>query len=71
MLKSPDQFVEKLKGFKEVVDANLIPPGNVQSVKSLFMSLETFKPEVMAAKSSAAQGVCSWVINIVKYWDVI
>ena len=47
MLKSPDQFVEKLKGFKEVVDANLIPPGNVQSVKSLFMSLETFKPEVM------------------------
>jgi dynein heavy chain len=25
----------------------------------------------MAAKSAAAKGVCEWVINIVKYYDVI
>ena len=25
----------------------------------------------MKAKSAAAQGVCEWVINIVKYWEVI
>ena len=25
----------------------------------------------MASKSAAAQGVCEWVINIVKYWDVV
>lgn len=25
----------------------------------------------MEAKSAAAKGVCSWVINIIKYWDVI
>lgn len=25
----------------------------------------------MAKKSNAAKGVCEWVINIVKYWDVI
>jgi hypothetical protein len=27
--------------------------------------------EVMAGKSAAAAGVTSWVLNIVKYWDVI
>lgn len=25
----------------------------------------------MANKSSAARGLCDWVINIVKYYDVI
>jgi len=25
----------------------------------------------MKAKSGAAEGICAWVINIVKYWDVI
>ena len=25
----------------------------------------------MANKSKAAKGVCDWVINMVKYWDVI
>jgi dynein heavy chain len=70
-MKNPDQFVEKLKGFKEVVDSNLVPASNVMSVKSLFICLDTFKPEVMETKSPAAKGVCNWVINIVKYWEVI
>jgi len=25
----------------------------------------------MKSKSTAAAGICEWVINIVKYWDVI
>lgn len=25
----------------------------------------------MASKSGAAKGICSWVVNIVKYYDVI
>lgn len=33
--------------------------------------MESFTPEVMGAKSKAAEGVCSWVLNIVKYYDVI
>lgn len=41
------------------------------AVKTMFMSLETFKPEIMESKSPAAKGVCSWVLNIVKYWEVI
>uniref|UniRef100_A0AAY3ZXU8 Dynein heavy chain n=1 Tax=Denticeps clupeoides TaxID=299321 RepID=A0AAY3ZXU8_9TELE len=29
-----------------------------------------FKPELVASKSNAAAGLCSWVINIVKYYEV-
>lgn len=35
------------------------------------MSLPHFNGETMAAKSNAAKGVCEWVVNIVKYYDVI
>ena len=70
-MKNPEQFVEKLKSFKDIVDANQVPASNVQAVKSMFLALDHFKPEVMESKSPAAKGVCSWVINIVMYWDVI
>lgn len=44
MMKSPEQFVDKLKGFKEVVDSNLVPATNVAAVKTLYMSSESFTP---------------------------
>lgn len=40
-------------------------------VKSQYLSLPHFDPEIQAQKSAAAKGVCMWVLNIVKYWDVI
>jgi dynein heavy chain len=33
--------------------------------------MEQFNAESMANKSGAAKGVCEWVINIVKYYEVI
>lgn len=44
---------------------------NVAHVKTQYLKEEWFNKDVMAGKSSAAAGICSWVINIVKYWDVI
>lgn len=35
------------------------------------MNLPDFKVEILANKSGAAKGLCSWVINIVSYYDVI
>jgi len=40
-------------------------------VKKEYLSLPDFTPEIMGGKSKAAQGICSWVINTVKYWEVI
>lgn len=71
LMKSPEEFRDKLLSFKDVVDQNLVPASNVQSVKSLYLNLPHFNSEAMASKSGAAKGVCDWVINIVKYYDVI
>ena len=71
MMKSPEEFMQKLLGFKDIVDQNLVPSSNVKTVKETYLSMEQFNPEAMANKSGAAKGVCEWVINIVKYYDVI
>lgn len=71
LMKSPDEFLNKLKTFKDTVDANLVPVSNVNAVKNLYLSQPFFTMEEMANKSNAAKGICGWVINIVKYWEVI
>lgn len=71
LMKSPEEFLAKLLSFKDVVDANQVPAINVNAVKNQYLTNPQFTPEAMATKSGAAKGVCSWVINIVKYYDVI
>jgi len=71
MMKNPDEFLQKLQAFKDVVDQNLVQAFNVATVKQQFLKLPSFSPQIMANKSAAARGICEWVINIVKYYDVI
>lgn len=71
MMKSPEEFVQRLQDFGRIVDDNLVIPGNVKIIKEQYLSRPDFNKESMKAKSAAAEGICSWVINIVKYWDVI
>lgn len=40
-------------------------------VKDNLLNSGQFDPEIIKNKSIAAAGVCSWVVNIVKYYDVI
>lgn len=35
------------------------------------MSSPEFDPAIVINKSKAAAGLCSWVLNIVKFYDVI
>jgi dynein heavy chain len=69
-MKNPEVFVTALKTFKDTVDAGLVPAGNVAYVKKEYFT-EGFDPEIMKNKSRAASGLCSWVLNIVKFYDVI
>lgn len=70
-MQKTDVFVSVLQNFKTIVDQNLVPAANVKYVKDNYLSLDFFEPETMKRKSNAAAGLCSWVINIVKYFDVI
>jgi len=38
LMKNPETFVEKLMGFKDIVDQNLVPASNVSFVKQHFMN---------------------------------
>jgi dynein heavy chain len=71
LMKDPNAFKDALLGFKEIVNAGDIPPGNVAMVKKDYLSSPDFDPNIVIGKSKAAAGLCSWVINIIKFHDVI
>jgi dynein heavy chain, axonemal len=71
LMKDPQAFMTALLSFKEIVNNNELPPANVAFVKKEFLSNPEFDPQIIENKSKAAAGLCSWVLNIVKFWDVI
>lgn len=71
VMKDPNAFKDALLGFKENVNAGDLPPGNVAYVKKEYLSSPDFDPNIVIGKSKAAAGLCSWVINIIKFHDVI
>lgn len=71
MMKNPDDFMKRMIEHKGIIDQNLVPVPNMKFVEKEYLSMESFRPDVMANKSAAAKGVCEWVINMFKYWSVI
>ena len=47
-----------------------MPPLNFKEVKAL-TELPHFNPEVIMSKNKAAAGLCSFVLNIVMYYEVV
>jgi dynein heavy chain len=70
LLGSIPEYIEFLKGIKESVDNRTIPALNMKEVKPL-LELEHFTPEIIAGKNKAAAGLCSFVVNIVLYYEVV
>lgn len=56
--------------FKGAVDDGSVPEINIREVRP-FLDLEHFKVEVIEKRNSAAAGLCSWVLNIVQYYDIV
>ena len=70
LLGSIPEYIDYLKGIKTGVDNNTIPKLNFKEVKEL-TDLEHFKPEIILTKNKAAAGLCSFVVNIVMYYEVV
>lgn len=70
LLGSIPEYINLLKAIKEHVDNQTAPKLNFTEVKQL-TDLEHFKPEIIKAKNSAAAGLCSFVVNIVMYYEVV
>lgn len=52
------------------MDDGSVPEINIREVRP-FLDLEHFRVEVIEKRNSAAAGLCSWVLNIVQYYDIV
>ena len=66
MMGNVDQFLNQLLNF----DKDNTPVYACEYIEKHLFSDPDFTVEVMQKKSSAAAGMCGWVINIVKYYRI-
>eukprot|EP01138_Halocafeteria_seosinensis_P009362 gb/GECG01009567.1/.p1 GENE.gb/GECG01009567.1/~~gb/GECG01009567.1/.p1 ORF type:complete len:4452 (+),score=647.06 gb/GECG01009567.1/:1-13356(+) len=70
LMKDIQGFLDQLKSYKEHIDNFEVPAVNFKEVRP-YLELEHFKPETIEGRNKMAAGLCSWVINIVQYYDVL
>lgn len=61
-----DDFLQALVNF----DKEHIPEATVRCVREEHLSDPEFNPDFVRQKSSAAAGLCAWVINIIRFHEV-
>ena len=65
MMSKVDQFLESLVSYdKEHIHPNII------TALEPYLKDKEFHPDFIQSKSAAAAGLCSWVINIVRFFEV-
>ena len=65
MMNKVDQFLDSLIHY----DKENIHP-NILSSLEMYLKDKEFDPEFIRSKSGAAAGLCSWVINVCKFYEV-
>uniref|UniRef100_A0A3Q3NPA1 Dynein heavy chain 9, axonemal-like n=1 Tax=Labrus bergylta TaxID=56723 RepID=A0A3Q3NPA1_9LABR len=65
MMAKVDAFLDSLINFNK----ENIPEACLKAIQPYLQDPE-FKPDLVASKSNAAAGLCSWVLNIVKFYEV-
>uniref|UniRef100_A0A3Q3DHJ9 Dynein axonemal heavy chain 17 n=1 Tax=Hippocampus comes TaxID=109280 RepID=A0A3Q3DHJ9_HIPCM len=65
MMAKVDTFLDSLINFNK----ENIPEACLKAIQP-YLQDPAFQPELVASKSNAAAGLCSWVLNIVKFYKV-
>uniref|UniRef100_A0A3B5KZ59 Dynein, axonemal, heavy chain 9 n=1 Tax=Xiphophorus couchianus TaxID=32473 RepID=A0A3B5KZ59_9TELE len=65
MMAKVDSFLDSLINFNK----ENIPEACLKAIRPYLQNPE-FQPDLVASKSYAAAGLCSWVLNIVKFYEV-
>ncbi|XP_045907237.1 dynein axonemal heavy chain 11 isoform X7 [Micropterus dolomieu] len=66
VMSKVDDFLQALVNF----DKENIPEATVRCVRDEHLSDPEFNPEFVRQKSSAAAGLCAWVINIIRFHEI-
>lgn len=61
-----DEFLQALINY----DKEHIPENCLKVLKEHYLKDSEFSPNLVRNKSFAAAGLCAWVINIVKFYEV-
>ena len=64
------EYMEYLKEIKVKIDDGSINPINFKEVRP-YLELAHFNVDTIKSKNSAAAGLCSFVLNIVIYYDIV
>jgi len=70
LMSNPQAFLDQLNAFKAKIDAEEVPANNFKQIRPT-LNDPNFTPEIIMGKSSAAAGLCDWIINITAYYDVV
>ena len=65
MMAKVDQFLDGLINYEK---ENIHP--NILAAMVPYLKNPQFEPEFVRTKSGAAAGLCSWVINVIKFYEV-
>jgi len=69
LMGNPNAFMKTLMDFKGEIDADRVKAGNFAAIADT-LKQEDFTPESIKTKSTAAAGLCDWIINISIYYNV-
>uniref|UniRef100_A0A672GEB4 Dynein axonemal heavy chain 11 n=1 Tax=Salarias fasciatus TaxID=181472 RepID=A0A672GEB4_SALFA len=61
-----DDFLQTLVSY----DKEHIPDSCLTVVKQQYLRNPDFRPDLVWTKSTAAAGLCAWIINIVRYYEI-
>jgi dynein heavy chain len=70
LLGNIGEYIDALKGLKDAIDTQKVPDQNFKNCNPL-LALEHFNFETISTKNKAAAGLCSFVVNICAYYDVV
>jgi len=70
LMSNVKEYMEYLVKIKEAVDDGSIPAINFKEVRE-YIAMEDFNVQTIMSKNSAAAGLCSFVLNIVIYYDIV
>ena len=68
LLDNVMEFLDGLRSFGTLIEQQAVPAINFKQVRP-YLALDHFTTEYMQKKNHAAGGICTWVLNIVDYYD--
>ena len=70
LMSNIKDYMNALKEIKQHIDNNTINPQNFKEVRQ-YIEKDYFTVETIKTKNQAAAGLCSFVLNIVTYYDIV